>query len=145
MTEYRFIVEIPGNPSDKLAVILPNGAMAEYNPMAGWRAKKEPSTITFPVTEIGTYYFTLEQKDIQRNITSDSMPYGNFGLVPLNSFDLSNDVPEIRGIGFDSRERLWIWTGTHMIPFKTQYDGYLFDSAERALYLTQPYSEVQVL
>jgi len=69
-------------------------------------------------------------------VVEDRVPWINHALAPLASFDLSGLVSDIQGLSFDDRDRLWVWDGTKAVALRFEYDGYLFDEATRAIYLT---------
>jgi hypothetical protein len=118
LVEYRMLVEIPTSAGDQVWALTPKGELAPLNPSAGWR-KGAPSPLSFPVSENGTYLFTLETRDTEGVVTRDIQPYRNAQFTPLGTFDLSAQVPAIRGIAFDSRDRLWIWTGARYAKFRS--------------------------
>jgi hypothetical protein len=142
LSRYRILLETPSTV-DQPQVLLANGTLAPLSPVAGWRPGP-PSTVGIPLGEGGTYVFTLEMVDSSGNSTKDIVPYANFNFTPIATFDLSSSVPAIKGIGFDHKQQLWIWTGQYLVPMSLTVDGYLFDSSSSSLYFTQQYQAVQI-
>lgn len=121
--------------------ILPNGALGPIN--AGWR-RGSPETVSFALLNVGDYVFQLEMQDDNGNTTIDVVPYKNAVFTPLKQIDISGLVDNVAGIAFDSYNQLWIWTGSFAFPVTIHYDGYIFDSDSRNLFITDKYDSVQV-
>jgi hypothetical protein len=138
--EYRYSIKDPDGNS---FILLQDGALVPFSGRAGWKLGI-PSPVRLALTKTGTYVITLETLDKHGRIAVDSQPYPNLALVPLKEFDLSGVVQEIKGIGFDHLQRLWIWTGTHMLPLKVSYDGFVIDYDNRALYVTDFFEQVRL-
>lgn len=131
VTTWRYLVQTPTGATFALT---PDGTLAEYTATAGWR-QGIPSPLTLPLVEVGTYVFTLQCVGANGTL-SDSNPYPNLGFTPLAQFDLSGIVPSIRGLSYDDRNRLWVWSGDFAFPLELQYDGYVIDPESKAIYLT---------
>jgi hypothetical protein len=121
--------------------ILPNGALGPTN--AGWRSG-HPETVSFAMLNTGDYIFQLEMQDTDGNTTIDSVPYKNAAFAALKKIDISELVDNVAGIAFDSYGQLWIWTGSFAFPVIIHYDGYVFDSNTRELFITDKYDSLQV-
>lgn len=143
--KHRYVIEIPGSENGIMYVVAPDGALVDYTPAAGWRAGA-PKPTSVPVTEDGTYLITLESADAESYVTREAVPYRNSFFQPIREFDLSNLVPEVRAVAFDSRQRLWVWDSDQMIPLKIHYDAYLLDRAtnQQLVYLTDTYEKVEL-
>jgi hypothetical protein len=139
--QYRYLMT---TPVGAVSILTPQGAIVPYTPYGGWRAGA-PAELAIPLSATGTYLFTLECADASGAVTRDVCPYLNAAFRPLAAFDLSTVVPTIQGVVFDALDRLWLWTGNHLVPLRLRYDAFLFDPAERALYLTDPYDDVVLL
>jgi hypothetical protein len=138
---WRYLLQCPDG---QIFAITPDGAFVPYSGGAGWRSGV-PAEVSVPVTNAGTYVFTIECLDNSNQPVVDNFPYPNLQLNPAKSFDLSDLVPEARGIAYDSRDRLWIWTGDLAVPVALRYDGYVLESDTRTLYLTDQYEKVKIL
>ncbi len=141
MTQYRYLVETPDGDTK---ILTPEGRVLELSGAVGWR-RGAPKGLSFPLIATGTYLFTLECIGAQGEITRDVFPFANADVAPLATLDLTGLIPEVQGVGFDSRQRLWAWTGSFLVPLKFRYDGYVWDADSRTVYLTDAYSKVEVL
>jgi hypothetical protein len=143
--KWRLVLETPESETGKMYVGAPDGSLLNFSPYAGWQ-NSTPEPISFPVTEDGTYVFTLETADASGTITRDTAVYANLFFRPLASFDLTRLVPSIQGIAFDSRQRLWVWDGMQLTPLRIHYDAYTLDadSNQQFVYLTDDYDRVEI-
>jgi hypothetical protein len=136
ITAYRYLVNTPdGNKY----IITSSGVFADYSNNSGWcSTNSAPPSLKIPLGYSGTYVFTLQTigTDFNGAITYDSMPCPNFSMQPLATLDLSSLVPQIQGLSFDDRNRLWVWTGTQAIAVQLHYDAYLLDQPTWSIYLT---------
>ena len=135
---WRYLVE---DPNGNLFALLPDGTYGIYTGGAGWQTGS-PVELSIPLVLPGTYVITLECYDVSGNVTHDSFPYPNLALS-TQAIDLSSIVPQIQGVAFDSRQQLWIWTGTFAFPLKPVYNGYILDAPNHMLYLTDSFDSVQ--
>lgn len=120
-----------------------NGYLLEYHSSAGWRPGP-PTTVNVPLTQTGTYVVTLETMDTNNVITRDYYPFSNLEFYPLADLDMTTIVPEVKGLAFDSKHQLWVWTGSFAVPLKLHYDGYVIDTNSQSVYLTDEYSQVRL-
>ena len=74
----------------------------------------------------------------------DRFPYLHASLSPMMALDTSRVAPTVAGVMFDSRERLWIWTGDLLIPARLRYDAYVYDTDSNSIFLTDSYEEVSI-
>jgi hypothetical protein len=143
MRLWRYLVEEPaatdGTPG-ALHVLLPDGSFTEYSGGAGWQ-RGTPVAVNLPLAKFGTYVITMECLDEQSQVSHDSFPYLNLALTG-SSFDLADLVPEIKGIAFDNRENLWVWTGDFAVPLRPRYDNYVLDAGARMLYVTGVFDQI---
>ena len=128
-------------PDGNTWLLTASGALAPYTPYGGWQAGA-PGAMSFVLGLTGTYLFTLECGDASNTVTRDTYPFTNAAFAPRAAFDLSTLVSAISGLCFDSLQRLWIWTGSSLVPLRLHYDAYLFDPDTQALYLTDAYDNV---
>lgn len=138
--ESRYILR---DPHQNLFALLPDGSLVPYTGGAGWQ-RGAPQSLKMPLADTGTYVITLECMDKNGVLSYDSFPYANFALAPLSAISVSQLVPEIKGIAFDSLERLWIWDGDFAIPVKVLYKAFIYDDETRTIYLTDPATSVTV-
>jgi hypothetical protein len=134
-TQYRYVVE---DPNGNVFVLLPTGILQTYTGSTGW-TQGSPKSVSFPLTEIGTYVISLEILGAFNAKTVDVFPYSNLAINSLATINLANLVPAIQGIAFDAYDRLWIWTGDFAVPIKLSYDAYLWDPSTRTIYTTDKY------
>ena len=142
MTAYRLTVQLPDGT---FKIIIPEGGLADYTSDGGWRRVMTSQPVIFPlIFGTGNYVFTLECTDSSGAYTRDPVPYENFGLTRLASLDVSTLVPQVAGLCFDAFQRLWLWTGLHLVPVRFRYDAYVWDTASRSVYLTDRFSKVRI-
>jgi hypothetical protein len=132
--QYRYVLN--GTNS-----ILPTGALGPIN--AGWR-RGSPQPVVFPLVELGDYQFELQCQDNNGVLTYDVVPFRNAALYPLSTISTSTLVDQIQGIGFDSYGQLWLWNGSFAIPIIIAHDGYVLDATSSTIYVTEPYSSLQI-
>jgi hypothetical protein len=132
VSQYRYLLQTPAGTTYALT---PDGVLATYSSTAGWR-RGAPISLTIPLAQTGTYVITLQCTGSGNTILSDSFPYPNFALAPKAKFDLSSILPTIKGLSFDDRGRLWVWTGTYAIPLEITYNAYVLDASSQSIYLT---------
>ncbi len=96
------------------------------------------------VPENGSYKFTLESAGEDGDVFFDVALYENLANVSLFRADMSDRLPNIEALVFDRYQKLWAWTGDLMIPITILYDNYVFDGPNRSLYVTQPYTQVEL-
>jgi hypothetical protein len=137
--EYRYTVQ---DPAGNLFVLLLDGSLVTYTGSVGWKVDI-PKPARLALTQTGTYIFTLETIDRFGSHVLDSQPYPNLDMAPLRTFDLSTIVPEIKGIGFDYLQRLWVWTGSYLIPLRPAYDAFVIDQETRSIYTTDFFEQVR--
>lgn len=148
--------ETPGVANHRFLVQLPSGQVLIYyydtNAAAWvlrsysssfWVAGAPPATVNFALGAPGTYVFSLETRDGSGTVLRDAYPFQHLAFTPQQSFPLV-DLAHALGIGFDYKQQLWIWDGFFLHPYRTRYEGYIFDPDGRALYLTDNFDEVQV-
>ena len=140
LVQHRYLLQ---DPAGVTYAISPEGSRLQFRGSAGWR-RGTPLPLSLPLVQPGTYLVTLETMDHANQVTRDVFPYPNLSLAPLATFDLSDKVPNIQGLAFDSWERLWVWTGSFALPLVPRYGGYIFDAESRTLYLTDSYAEVRI-
>jgi hypothetical protein len=115
-------------------------------PLVGWNTG-QPTIIGISPAEFSTdYLVTLQCKDIKGNVTTDVFPY------VINSFSgpgLALSTSSLAGIGnyaigvsYDIFDNLWIWDGNVAIPLKPYYNGYILDTDNATLYLTDKWDSV---
>jgi hypothetical protein len=131
-TSYRYLVT---TPDSNTYVITPNLTFATYSSQAGWRSGAPTNSMSIPLGESGTYIFTLQTVG-PNGMLYDSTPWQKLAFNPLATIDLSSIVPVIKGLSFDDRNRLWVWTGTYAVPISLHYDAYVIDQPSQAIYLT---------
>lgn len=132
VSQYRYILK---TPQGSTYVLTPDGVLATFSATAGWR-RGVPVSLTIPLAQIGTYVITLQCAGPNNTVLADAVPYPNFALAPKAQFDLSSIVPQILGLSFDERGRLWVWSGEFAIPLTFSYDAYLLDAPSQSIYLT---------
>jgi len=138
MQLWRYLIE---DPVGHLHVLLPDGSLVEYAGGAGWQ-RETPKAVNLPLAATGTYVITMECLDDQNQASHDSFPYPNL-VLSGTTFDLADLVPEIKGVAFDSRENLWVWTGDSAVPLRPRYDGYVLDADNRTLYVTEAFDQIR--
>ena len=131
--QYRYVV-------DSTNSILPDGSLGPIN--AGWRPGP-PAAVSFPLIDSDDYIFQLQMQDSNGNITYDIVPFKNAVINPLMTFDMSI-IDNIVGMAFDSYGQLWVWNGYFAIPIDIHYDGYIYDSTNTTIYVTEPFSSLQI-
>ena len=92
----------------------------------------------------GTYVFSVECGDVNNIVSADHFPYANLPLNTVKQLDISGIVPAVAGIAYDSRGRLWIWTGDFAVPVSFCYDAYVLDSCSMNLFLTDAFDGVRI-
>jgi hypothetical protein len=133
VTQYRYKLTLPSGVQYALT---PNGVLAIMTQDAGWRYGP-PIPLTIPLAAPGLYVISLEC-DGANGVIEDRVIYNNLALAPLVAIDISSLVSQIRGLSFDDRNRLWVWTGTYAVPLRLHYDAYVVDQTTTAIYLTDP-------
>lgn len=142
LVQYRYTVE---DPNGGHWLITKAGDLARLTSNLGWnRGTPSDVSLSLPNSQCGTWMFGIECSDQAGHRTYDRAPYLHAALNPIASFDVSSVVPELAAAIFDSRERLWLWTGDLLVPAVFSYDAYVYDEAGRALYLTDSYDEVRL-
>ena len=121
--------------------ILPDGALGPIN--AGWR-RGAPQPVAFPLVTLGDYQFELECQDNNGVLTSDIYPFRNFQFTPLATIGTTTLIDSIRGIAFDSYGQLWVWNGLFALPLTLAHDGYVLDASTSTIYVTEPFSSLQI-
>lgn len=96
------------------------------------------------VPENGTYKFMLESAGEDGDVFFDVALHDNMSTVSAFRADLSDQLPNIEALVFDRYQRLWAWTGDLMVPITILYDNYVFDGPNKSLYVTQPYTQVEL-
>lgn len=134
IAQYRYVL-------NNTYTILPSGALGPLN--AGWRIGA-PQTVSFPLTNNGNYSFQLQMQDNNGTITYDIVPFLNAVLIPLKIIDMSTAIDKIVGMAYDSYGQLWIWNGSFAIPLDIHYDGYIYDPDNTTIYVTEPYTSLQI-
>ena len=140
MFRCRLSVDTPNGGS---YAVTTNGTLAPLSGPAGWLFGSLPD-ISLLLPWLGTYVFTLECADVVGNTTADVQVYANLALAPLAQLDTSALAPQIAGLGFDARQRPWIWTGTELVPVKFRYDAFVYDAGTRSVYTTDKYDTVRL-
>lgn len=135
--QYRYIV----NANEVVSSILPSGALGSKD--TGWTAGA-PKTVSFSLIAQGQYQFTLQCQDVNGVITSDIYPFLNPNLPSLAILDMSALVDTIKGIAFDSYGQLWLWNGSFAFTVIIHNDGYVIDSNNDKLFVTESYDSLQV-
>jgi len=139
LRQCRLRVDAPNGMS---YVVTSSGTLASLDGASGWIGGPLPNmSLQLPWT--GTYVFTLECSDLNNLITQDVQVYGNFAFSAVQ-LDLSEVVSDIAGLGFDARQRPWIWTGSYLVPVRFQYDAYIFDPGSRSVYTTDQYDSIRL-
>ena len=138
MALWRYLVE---DPTGTLTVLLPDGSVVAYSGRAGWQ-RGQPTAVNLPLVHLGTYVITMECLDSQDQMSSDCFPYPNL-VVTGTVCDISRLVSTIKGLAFDSRERLWVWTGDYAVPVRPRYDCYVLDVPTRMLYVTSAFDAIR--
>lgn len=142
LTQFRYTVE---DPAGRHWILTRDGEMAQWSPTLGWlRGVPGELSLSLPETQCGTWLFALETIDQSGHLSADKAPYLHAALAPLVSFDLTGVAPQLAAAWFDSRERLWLWTGDLLIPAVFRYDSYVFDADSQSVYLTDSYDEVRL-
>jgi hypothetical protein len=142
MVQYRYWVQ---DPNGLHWILTGSGELTNYGANSGWlRGTPGPITMSLPNSECGTWFFVLECIDQAGNRIEDRAPYLHAALSPLRALDVSQVVPQVAGVSFDSRSRLWLWTGDLLVPARFSYDAYGYDADSNSLYLTDSYDEVQI-
>jgi hypothetical protein len=118
---WRYVLQ---TPSGLVFAILPSGTFVTYSGGAGW-STGVPAEVSVPLTETGTYVFSVECVDVNNIVSADRFPYANLPLNTAKQLDISGLVPAVAGIAYDSRGRLWIWTGDFAVPVSFCYDAFL--------------------
>lgn len=140
VTFHRYVVE---DPDGRVSILDEQGSFSAYTGTAGWR-RGAPKPLVVLLAKTGTYEITLELRDQQESVTRDVFPYPNLALTPVADLELSEIVPEAKGVAFDHRQQPWIWTGSVLVPIRLHSDAYLFDGEHRTIYLTDPYPVVRI-
>ncbi len=139
---YRYTVIVGGSASLRILYsILPDGSLGPAD--AGWR-QGTPQPVSFALTSAGDYEFRLEMQDLNGVTYYDVLPWRNFEQVPLKTIDMTSLVDSIQGLAFDSYGQLWVWNGAYAIPLKIHYDGYVLDADTATIYVTEPYTSLQI-
>lgn len=142
LVQYRYWVEAPNGSH---WTITKNGDLTAWASNFGWvRGTPSEVTLSLPNSQCGTWMFVMECSDQTGHRTFDKAPYLHAELTPLASFDTSQLAPQLAAAVYDSRERLWIWTGDLLVPVMFRYDAYLYDESGRTLYLTDSYDELRL-
>jgi hypothetical protein len=136
---YRYSVQ---DPEGEHFVLLPEGALVAYSGSIGW-TQDIPKPIRLATIKDGTYVVTLETIDQHGRILGVSALQLSPAMSPAAVFDLSSIAPEIKGLAFDYLQRLWIWTGDHLIPIKPSYNGFVIDFDNRTVYVTEFFEQVR--
>jgi hypothetical protein len=137
---WRYVLQ---TPSGLVFAILPSGTFVTYSGGAGW-STGVPAEVSVPLTETGTYVFSVECVDVNNIVSADHFPYANLPLNTVKQLDISGIVPAVAGIAYDSRGRLWIWTGDFAVPVSFCYDAYVLDSSSMNLFLTDAFDGVRI-
>jgi hypothetical protein len=140
---YRFVIELPDAGLYIYHLDPVNGWQLEPYVPSFWAPGAPPRSVSFPLGETGTYVFRLETKDSSNVITYDAVPFAHLGFLPEATIPLTH-IAHARGIAYDYRQRLWIWDGLFLHPYRLRYDAFVFDSASQSLYLTESYDEVHI-
>lgn len=138
--EFRYLLQ---DPQGNLFALLQDGSLIPYSGGVGWQ-RGAPQKMKIPLAHTGTYVITLECIDNDGVLSSDTFPYANYQLAPLSSIPVGQLAPEVRGIAFDSLERLWIWDGDFATPIKPVYKAFIYDEDTRTVYLTEQASSVTI-
>jgi len=138
--QYRLTMQAPDK---SLWVIFPNGDLGRYSNQGGWNAGT-PGRIQvgLPSSWAGTFWFTLETVDQYGTVTKDNQPFVLPAFTALASLDVTSLVTSLAGAGYDSRDRLWLWTGSMLVPALFNYDAYVYDPTSNSVYLTDQYDQV---
>ena len=135
---YRFLMQAPDGGS---YLINSTGEPVVYKP-SDWINGQPPAELSVVLPEPGSYVFTLETRGgLDYSVSRDACPWVDLEFAPAATFSLG-DLSGALGLAFDPAERLWIWDGAYLHRMLLKYDGFAFDPAGRALYLTQKYDEV---
>lgn len=138
---FRYTVEFPNGATFAVGL---NGELIHLTSSAGWRSGT-PKPVSLGLSESGSYRFTLDSSSKTGDITQDVAVYENPVISALWTTDLSALVPEIYALVFDRYQRLWIWTGESMIPLRFVYDNFVFDPGTKSVYLTNRYTQVELV
>lgn len=138
-TQWRYVVE---SPDGRKQVLIPGTGCVPYSDIAGFRSG-EPKEVSFPLEGSGTWIFTLEGKGWLGD-RHDTALYSNLSVSPKVKVDMSQHLTGIAGLAFDSKQSLWAWTGEYLIPVKLEYDRYVYDKDNKAMYFTTKYLEVRL-
>jgi len=140
LAQYRYLLT---DPTGRTYALDSNGYLLNYSGGSGWTLGP-PATFNTPLALSGSYMITMEMMDQYNTISRDYFPWLNPSFTPLATLDLSPLVPAVKGIAFDSHQRLWVWTGSYAVPIKLHYDAYLLDSPTQTIYLTDFYPQVKI-
>lgn len=104
LTHFRYLIEFPGGAQMTVAR---DGQLAPFNASVGWR-RGVPYSFSVPLQDPGSYLFVIETMDQQNHITREAVAYCSQELAPRAVLELSDLAPQVQGVAFDSRQRLWI-------------------------------------
>jgi len=140
LRQCRLRVEAPNGVS---YAVTASGALSSLDGPSGWLGGPLPNlSLALPWT--GTYVFTLECSDVNNLITQDVQVYLNSVLTPLATLEFNRLVPAVKGLGFDARQRVWVWTGSFLVPMRFSYDAFIYDASSRSVYTTELYDSVRL-
>ncbi len=140
MSSFRYTVVMPDGERYAISA---DGQFVPYTSIAGFR-KTAPQEIRIPLTQSGSYLFTMECRDQNGNSIEDRAAYRQLSAAPRVTIDLSPISSTLCGMYFDYRHSLWMWNGSHLIPVQLDYDGYVYEEDQRSVYLTGPYDQVRL-
>lgn len=142
LVQWRYWVQAPDGEHWALT---PAGELAPYASNLGWARGVPPAVrLALPNSLCGTWLFALETIDRTGHRASDRFPYLHAAFDPLAVLDTSSLVPQLDGVAFDSRARLWLWSAGLLVPARLRYDAYVYDAASNSLFLTEKYDELRL-
>ena len=141
---WRLSVEFPDG--NRYILASPYGSLLEpypYRLTDGWQASPPRPEYSFRLPEDGDYVFYLESQT-EAGMVADAVAWRRGRLQIYRSFLMEDQVSEIKAVWFDALERLWIWTGTHLIRILEEYDVYAVSPDGRKLYVSCPYERIRI-